>query len=31
MSYLISIKTAVIVFPIVALFFTIPFILQQYH
>lgn len=31
MNYLISIKTAIIVFPAVALLFTIPFILYQYH
>jgi len=31
MEYLISIKTAIIVFPIIALLFTIPFILSQYH
>lgn len=31
MSYFISIKTALIVFPIIALLFTIPFILHQYH
>ncbi len=31
MSYLISIKTAIIIFPIIALIFTIPFILHQYH
>ena len=31
MSYLESIKTAIIVFPIIAFLFTIPFILYQYH
>ncbi|MDE5539198.1 MAG: VanZ family protein, partial [Bacilli bacterium] len=31
MSYLTSIKTAIILFPIIAIFFTIPFILHQYH
>lgn len=31
MSYINSIEKAVIVFPFVALFFTIPFILHQYH
>lgn len=31
MNYLISIKTACIVFPIVSLIFTIPFILHNYH
>lgn len=31
MSYLISIKMAIILFPIIALIFTIPFILHQYH
>lgn len=31
MSYIHSIEKAVIVFPIIALLFTIPFILQQYH
>lgn len=31
MGYLESIKTAVIVFPIIAFLFTIPFILHQYH
>ena len=31
MSYLESIKTAIIVFPIIAFLFTIPFILHQYH
>lgn len=31
MSYLISIKTAIILFPFIALLFTIPFILNQYH
>lgn len=31
MSYLLPIKTAIIVFPIIALLFTIPFILHQYH
>lgn len=31
MSYLVSIKTALLFFPIIALLFTIPFILHQYH
>lgn len=31
MNYLISIKTAIIVFPIIAFIFTIPFILHNYH
>lgn len=31
MSYFISIKTAIVVFPLVALVFSIPFILHQYH
>ena len=31
MGYLESIKTAIIVFPIIAFIFTIPFILHQYH
>ena len=31
MSYLETIKTAVIIFPIIAFLFTIPFILHQYH
>lgn len=31
MSYIISIKTAIIIFPIIAFLFTIPFILHQYH
>ena len=31
MNYLISIKTAIIVFPIISLIFTIPFILHNYH
>lgn len=31
MNYLISIKTSLIVFPIIAFLFTIPFILHQYH
>ncbi len=31
MSYLISIKTAFLIFPLIALLFTIPFILHQYH
>lgn len=31
MSYLVAIKTAVILFPIIALLFTVPFILHQYH
>lgn len=31
MSYFIPIKTAILVFPIIALLFTIPFILHQYH
>ena len=31
MGYLESIKTAIIVFPIIAFLFTIPFILHQYH
>lgn len=31
MGYLISIKTAVLVFPFIALLFTLPFILHQYH
>ena len=31
MTYLISIKTAIIVFPFLALIFTFPFILHEYH
>jgi len=31
MNYLISIKTAIIVFPVISLIFTIPFILHNYH
>ncbi len=31
MSYLLSIKTAIVIFPLVALLFTMPFILHQYH
>ena len=31
MNYLNTIKTAIIFFPFLALFFTIPYILQQYH
>ncbi len=31
MSYLVPIKTAIIIFPLIALLFTIPFILHQYH
>ncbi len=31
MNYLEAIKTAIIIFPIIALIFTIPFILHQYH
>lgn len=31
MNYLIPIKTAIIVFPIISLIFTIPFILHNYH
>ncbi len=31
MNYLTAIKTAVFIFPIIALLFTIPFILNQYH
>ena len=31
MAYLIPIKTAVLIFPLIALLFTIPFILHQYH
>lgn len=31
MNYLISIKTAITVFPIISLLFTIPFILHNYH
>lgn len=31
MSYFESIKTAIIIFPIIAFLFTIPFILHQYH
>lgn len=31
MNYIISIKTAIFVFPIIAFLFTIPFILHQYH
>lgn len=31
MSYLEAIKTAIIIFPIIAFLFTIPFILYQYH
>ncbi len=31
MSYFISIKTAIIVFPLIALLFSIPFVLHQYH
>ena len=31
MDYLTAIKTAIFVFPFIAFFFTIPFILHQYH
>ena len=31
MNYIISIKTAILVFPFIALLFSIPFILHQYH
>ena len=31
MTYLISIKTAMLIFPVIALLITIPFILHQYH
>ena len=31
MSYFISIKTAIVVFPLIALLFSIPFVLHQYH
>ncbi len=31
MSYFISIKTAIIVFPFIALLFSLPFVLHQYH
>lgn len=31
MSYISSIKTAILLFPIIAFLFTIPFILHQYH
>ncbi len=31
MNYLISIKTAIIVFPVISLIFTIPFLLHNYH
>ena len=31
MNYIISIKTAILVFPFIALIFSIPFILHQYH
>lgn len=31
MSYLISIKTAILVFPLIACLFSIPFVLHQYH
>lgn len=31
MSYVVAIKTAIFVFPLVALLFTIPFILVEYH
>lgn len=31
MNYLISIKTSIIVFPFLALLFTLPFIISQYH
>lgn len=31
MSYFISIKTAIVVFPLIALLFSIPFVLSQYH
>ncbi len=31
MGYLISIKTAIIVFPFIALLFSLPFVLHQYH
>ncbi|MBP3635661.1 MAG: VanZ family protein [Bacilli bacterium] len=31
MSYLTAIKTAILIFPFIALIFTIPFILHQYH
>ena len=31
MSYFISIRTAIVVFPLIALLFSIPFVLHQYH
>lgn len=31
MSYLLAIKTAIVVFPIISIFFTVPFILYEYH
>lgn len=31
MSYVVALKTAIFVFPILAFFFTFPFILNQYH
>ncbi len=31
MSYFISIKTAIIIFPLIGLLFSIPFVLHQYH
>lgn len=31
MSYMISIKTAILLFPLIAFLFTVPFILHQYH
>lgn len=31
MNYIIPIKTAIVVFPFIALLFSVPFILHQYH
>lgn len=31
MSYFVSIKTAILVFPLIALLFSVPFVLHQYH
>ena len=30
-AYLIPIKTAFLIFPIIAAFFTLPYMIQQYH
>lgn len=31
MSYFVSIKTAIVIFPLIALLFSVPFVLHQYH